>query len=83
VEQRDRGYSYVWYHHNGDIAGVGTILPEAPPQLRLAPAPDDPHRLSLIEVESIQGHDPTKVMHEIQVIAGRLQDRGRNLPKGV
>jgi hypothetical protein len=76
MKKRNRqGRSYVWHHPNGEIVGVGTILPDAPPQLRLALPPDDPQRLSLIEIEALQNHEPSKILEQMRVIAGRLRER--------
>jgi hypothetical protein len=75
MKKRKRGHSYVWHHPNGEIVGVGTILPDAPPQLRLALPPDDPQRLSLIEIEALQDHEPLKILEHIRVIAGELRER--------
>ncbi|MGJ0516259.1 MAG: hypothetical protein ACR65O_11020 [Methylomicrobium sp.] len=70
-----QGHSYVWCHPNGEIFGVGTVLPTAPQQLRIALPPDDPQRLSLIKLDAVQYCEPAKFLEQFCVVAGELRER--------
>jgi hypothetical protein len=77
MQRKER--SFVWFHPNGEIEGVGTILAGAPSALRveLAKTESKPEaqRPQVLEVDLTSLPDASSVHERYHVVNGQLRER--------